>query len=109
MTPEQRLDRTERILRLMIRSGRRSRSEWGERVNILIGMHERNGAEWRAESQATNEKINMLIQAQTETTEQIKGLAVAQAELTQSQKLTDEALRSFINSLNRGENGRSSN
>ena len=36
MTPEQRLDRAERILLLTIRAGRRARKEWNEKVNILI-------------------------------------------------------------------------
>ena len=42
MTPEQRLDRTERILMLMIRAGRRARTEWNEKVNILIDAQIKN-------------------------------------------------------------------
>ena len=95
MTPEQRLDRTERILMLMVRAGRRARKEWNEKVNILIDAQLRNEAAWRAESKAINE--------------QLKVLAVAQAELTKSQKLTDRALRAFINSVRKGGNGHSSN
>lgn len=41
MTPEQRFDRLERIVRLMIRSGLRSRRisrEQDEKINIIIGM-----------------------------------------------------------------------
>ena len=98
MTPEQRLERAERILVMLAQAGRRARRDLREQSRK---QEER--------SQDQNERINMLIQAQMETTEQIKGLAVAQAELTQSQKLTDQALRSFINSLNRGENGKNSN
>lgn len=98
MTPEQRLERAERILVMLAQAGRRARRDLREQSRK---QEER--------SQDQNERINMLIQAQMGTTEQIKGLAVAQAELTQSQKLTDQALRSFINSLNRGENGKNSN
>ena len=94
MTPEQRLDRTERILMLMVRAGRRARKEWNEKVNILVDAQIRNEAAWRAESEAINE--------------QLKVLAVAQAELAKSQKLTDSALRTFINSLRKGGNGNSS-
>lgn len=89
MTPEQRLDRLEWMAKRFAVAGRKARSEW------------------RAESRAQAEKINILIQAQMETTEQIKGLAVAQAELNESQKLTDQALRAFINSLRKGRNGKS--
>lgn len=98
MSPEQRLDRAERILILMIRAGRRARREWNEKVNILIDAQIKNEVAWRAESEAINE--------------QLKVLAVAQADLAKSQKLTDRALRStdralrsFINSLRKGGNG----
>lgn len=87
MTPEQRFERLERVVKLFANAGRKARSEW------------------REESRAQAEKINILIHMQIETTEQIKGLAVAQAELTKSQDRTDRALRAFINSLRKGRNG----
>ena len=94
MTPEQRLDRVERILTLFVRAGRRSRSEW------------------RKEAREQDDRINILIQSQMETTDQIKRLASNTekeiAELRRSQKLTDQALRAFINSLRKGQNGKSS-
>jgi len=76
MTPEQRLDRVERILGLFAREGRR----------------------WRARSREQDQKINMLIQAQMETTEQIN-------KLTANQNRTDEALYTFIKSLGKDRNG----
>ena len=91
MTPEQRLDRLERILGLFARSGRRVRGEW------------------RQQAREQNEKINILIQTQLETEEIMKRLAVSQTELAESQKLTDKALRAFINSHRKRENGKSSN
>ena len=94
MTPEQRLDRTERILMLMIRAGRRALTEWNEKVNILIDAQIRHEATWRAESHAVNEHL--------------KAVAIAQADLAKSQKLTDRALRNFINSHSKRENGKSS-
>ena len=100
MTPEQRLDRIERILGLFISAGRRTRGQWRERsheqdekINILIDARIRDEAAWRAKSDAINE--------------QLKAVAIAQAELTKSQKLTDRALRAFINSLHKGGNGKS--
>jgi len=94
MTPDQRLDRAERMLILFVKAGRRARKA----------------------SREQDQKINILVQAQMETTEQIKGLAAGHAkaesemaELRNSQKLTDEALRAFIDSLRKGGNGNSPN
>jgi hypothetical protein len=87
MTPERRLDRVERILGTLATSGRKARSEFREKIYILI-------------------------HAQMETDDLIKGLAVGQArvnqelaELAKSQRLTDQALRAFINSHRKRENG----
>ena len=92
MTPEQRLDRVERILGYFVREGRR----------------------WRVRSREQDEKINILIQSQMETTEQINKLAVGHAlheeemaDLRREQKLTQESLRAFIDSLRKGRNGKS--
>jgi hypothetical protein len=95
MTPEHRLDRVERILTLFVNAGRRTRGEW------------------RTRSREQDDKINILIQSQMETTEQIKAMAARHdkdiVELREAQKLTDKALRAFINSLHKGRNGESSN
>ena len=101
MTPEQRLDRVERILGMMATSGRKARSEFRQKINILINMHNQNEAHWRAQSDELNEKINILIHTQIETTEQIN-------KLTNSQRQTDQTLRDFIESLRKGRNGNSS-
>lgn len=105
MTPEQRLDRVERILGLFVRSGRRVRGEWrqrsreqDEKINIII------------QTQMDTEGImKRLASTQRETEEIMKRLAASQAELAESQKLTDRALRAFIKSLRKGQNGQSSN
>ena len=76
MTPEERLDRVERMLGFFVREGRR----------------------WRVRSREQDEKINMLIQSQMETAEQIN-------QLTASQKHTDKILRAFIKSLGKDRNG----
>ena len=108
MTPEQRLDRVERILGIMAKSGREARSEFRQKINIITNMHLQNEEQWRAQAAALNEKINILIHSQMQTTEQIKGLGVDIAELTESQKLTDRTLRDFIDSLRKRGNGKSS-
>ena len=103
MTPEQRLARLERVTKMLVRKGRKVRSEWreqsreqAEKINILIHMH------MKIDEQLAR------TDAQIERTDaQIASLAVAQAELAKSQKLTDRALRAFIKSLRKGQNGHS--
>ena len=130
MTPEQRLKRVERILGRLATRGREARSEFRDKINILIDTQIqseeefrgkinilidaqirneeawlRNEEAWlrhREEWQAESHAINEQIKA---TDEQIKNVAIAQAELTKAQKLTDRALRDFIKSR-KGENGR---
>ena len=94
MTPEQRLDRVERILTLFVRAGRRARNQ----------------------SREQDERISIIIKTQQETEEIMKGLALGQArvnremaELRREQRLTFQALRAFINSQRKGQNGESSN
>jgi len=95
MTPEQRLDRVERVLGRLAKLGRQARQEFREKINILIDNQIRNEELWRVKSEAINE--------------QIEALAIAQVELTKSQKLTDRALRALINSQRKRDNGNSSN
>ena len=115
MTPEQRLDRVERILTSMAVAGRKARSEFRQNINLLISMHNQNEEHWRVQSDELNEKINILIHAQMKTTEQISGLTIGHekleremTELAKSQRLTDQSLRAFIDSLRKGRNGNSS-
>jgi len=89
MTPERRLGRLERVTKMLINKGRRARSEW------------------REQSRDQAEKINILIHMQMKLTErmertdvQINSLAVAQAELTKSQKLTQQAFRDYLKRAN---------
>ena len=100
MTPEQRLKRAERILITMIKSGRRTRSEWRYKINSLIDAQIRHETVWHAESDAINRQLKEVAVAQAKNEKAI-------ADLTESQKLTDKALRAFINSLRKGRNGKS--
>ncbi len=104
MTPEQRLNRVERILGLFVTEGRRWRvrsREQDEKMNTLINMYERDRDVRQAESQELNEKINILINCQMETSAMVKDLAKSQSE-------TDRSLRAFLDSLRKGGNGNSS-
>lgn len=101
MTPEQRLDRMENILRSCIKSGREARSEFRQKINILIDTQMQNQEHWRAQSDELNEKLNILIHTQMKTTEQIN-------ELTNSQMQTDQTLVDFIDRHRKDRNGNSS-
>jgi len=80
MTPEQRLNRVERILGLFVEEGRR----------------------WRVRSREQYEKINMLIQTQMETSEQINRFSVIhEREMADLRK----SLHALIKSLGKDRNG----
>ncbi|HEY7784802.1 MAG TPA: hypothetical protein VIB00_08745 [Pyrinomonadaceae bacterium] len=75
MTPEQRFDRLERIVKLMIKAGLRAR---------------RNARE-------QDEKITLIINAQIKNEERFDQMATAQANLANSQAHTDQRLDALIN------------
>ena len=136
MTPEQRLDRVERLLGLFVREGRRQREQSREqngRINALIHLQELDREVRQAESQEINEKINILINSQMDLRSSVKDLTAAQsearvthdkemselrkahdvhdkemAELRESQSETNNSLRVFLDSLRKGGNGNSS-
>jgi len=103
MTPEQRLDRAERILITMIKSGRRTRSEWRYKINSLIDAQIRHEEMSRTRSAKIDEQLMGVAAAQVQNQQAIAELRESQkesiAELKESQKLTDKALRTFIESL----------
>ena len=101
MTPEQRLDRAERILVRMVKSGRRTRSEWRYKINGLIDAQIRHETAWRIQSDAINKQIKEVAAAQARNEKEI-------AELAKSHELTEKSLRAFIDSLRKGGNGNSS-
>jgi hypothetical protein len=80
MTPEQRLDRLERIAKLFAREGRRARSE-------------------------LNAKVDMLINAQMRNEERFAALAESQTHLAESQTHTDRRLDALIDIIRERWNG----
>lgn len=120
MTPEQRLDRVERILILFVNAGRKTRGQWhtrsreqDDKINILIQSQMETTEQIKSMAARHAKDIVELREAQMETTEQIKAMGARHdkdmVELREAQKLTDKALRAFINSLHKGRNGESSN
>jgi hypothetical protein len=111
MTPEQRLDRAERILIRMATAGRRTRSEWRYKINSLIDAQIRHEAESRIRSARIDEQLSENRKGMAELRESIAELRESQkesiAELRDSQKLTDKALRSLIENLHKNRNGNS--
>ena len=117
MELEQRIVRAERLLKMFARSGRKYRNEFRQSLNALIAMQMQDHEEWRARHQAMDEKINILINAQITTDEQMKKtderIEALQAKTEQSldrlaasQAKTDEALQRFLNGLSNGRSER---
>lgn len=118
MTPEQRLKRVERVLGHFANEGRRwrvRRREQDEKINILIQCQR----ETTEQINKTNKQLKKTDEQQKKTDEQIKKFTAEvaashaihekeMAELRRSQKLTDKALRTFIDSMRKGRNGNSS-
>jgi hypothetical protein len=116
LTLEQRIARAERVLKMFVRRGRKYRSdfrtrhrEMDEKIDILINCQ-----------LDTNEQLNrtekLLEVFATKTDDTLNRLAASQVKtdealdrLAASQAKTDEALRRFINSLNKNRNGNSGN
>jgi len=120
MTHEQRLDRLERIARLMVRAGLRARREMrqqDDKITIMIDAQIKNEdryADLRASHNQHDEKIAMLIAAQLRTDERFAELAESQKDLAESQKQLAESLRhtdrrmeTLIDIVQKGRNGKS--
>ncbi|HEX8494439.1 MAG TPA: hypothetical protein VF658_16465 [Pyrinomonadaceae bacterium] len=84
MTPEQRLDRLERIARLMVSSGLRER----RRIREM------------------DDKIGILVDMQVKNEERFALLAEAQRELAESQAHTGQRLDALIDIIREGRNGK---
>ena len=87
MTPEQRFDRLERIVKLMIKAGLRARTQ----------------------SREQNEKITIIIDAQMRNEERFARNEERFARLAESQTHTDRRLDALIDIVRNGRNGKTSN
>ena len=83
---EERLDRLERIAKLLVRAGLRARRELRQQ----------------------DDKITIMIDAQIKNEERFAKLAQAQTELAESQAHTDRRLDALIDIVKQGRNGKSS-
>jgi len=83
---EDRLDRLERIAKLLVRAGLRARREM----------------------RSQDDKITIMIDAQIKNEERFAKLAQAQTELAESQTHTDGRLDALIDIVKAGRNGKSS-
>lgn len=87
MTPEQRFDRLERIVKLMIRAGFRARNQirdQGEKINMIIDLQ----VQYEERFVANEERFALLAEAQTHS---------------------DRRLDALIDVVQRDRNGRSGN
>lgn len=73
MTPEQRFDRLERIVKLMIRAGFRARNqirEQGEKINMIIDLQ----VQYEERFVANEERFALLAEAQTHSDRRLDAL-----------------------------------
>jgi hypothetical protein len=82
---EERLDRLERIARLLVRAGLRARRELRQQ----------------------DDKITIMMDAQIKNEERFAKLAQAQTELAESQTQTDRRLSALMDIVREGRNGKS--
>ena len=106
MTPEDRLDRLERIAKLMVRAGLRARREMrqqDDKITIMIDAQIKNEDRFAelAEAQAKNEGRFAELAESQKNTDRIL------AELAESQKHTDRRLDALIDMVQEGRNGKS--
>ena len=87
MTPEQRFDRLERIVKLMIKAGLRA----------------------RVQSREQNEKITIIIDAQMRNEERFARNEERFARLAESQAHADRRIEALIDIVRNGRNGKASN
>lgn len=87
MTPEQRLDRLERIAGLFVRAAGRARSQFRQQYEILVDAQMRNEARF------------------SQNEERFAKLAEAQTRLTESQVHTDQRLDALIDIIREGRHG----
>jgi hypothetical protein len=83
MTSEERLDRLERIARLMVRAGLRARRQMrdqDEKINMIIDAQMKSEERLRTDE----EKIGLLIDAQLRNEKRFANLIETQTQLTES-------------------------
>jgi hypothetical protein len=85
MKDEERLERLERIARLLVRAGLRARRQMRQQ----------------------DDKITIMIDAQIKNEDRFAKLAEAQTELAESQARTDRRLDALIDIIREGRNGKS--
>ena len=112
MSPEERLSRLERVAKLLVTSGRRTRTDLRTSIHALIDAQLRNEysfhkkfAKLSAAQKLTGEQIKELVAAQKVTELRMEELAASQKELTASQKETDQRLRALIDIVGHDRNG----
>lgn len=113
MSPEERLNRLERVAKLLVTSGRRTRSDLRTGINALIDAQMRNEYSFNerfarlSEAQGrTDEQIKEVVASQKVTEVKFEELAASQKDLAASQKETHEKLRVLIDIVGHDRNGK---
>lgn len=81
MTPEQRLDRLERVAKLFAKAGLRARKQFRQQYEILMDAHMRNEARFAQNEERFQRNEERLTRLSEQTDRRFAELAEAQAEL----------------------------
>ena len=110
MTQEQRLDRLERIVKLMIKAGLRARREGrqqDEKINMLVNLHIENEERFAKLAEARSEqdeRINILLNSQIKTDERF---AKTEDKFAESQARSDRRFEELMQLIREDRNGKS--
>jgi hypothetical protein len=114
MTPEQRLDRLERIAKLFVRAGvryRRDLRDLGDKLNILVDSQIKNEERFKqneAAFQLRSAEYEKRFERNEEKTARLSQKTDRKfVELAESQARTDRSLAELIKIVTRGRNGSS--
>ena len=105
MTPKRRLDRLERLARIFIRAGRRTRTELREKINILIDMQNQNEDRFNARFERIEELFTLNEERFARNEERFERMHQIIERLVVTQTRSEENLQSFIDALRRTDLG----
>jgi DNA anti-recombination protein RmuC len=112
MTPEQRFDRLERIVKLMIKAGiraRRQSREQDEKINMIIDLQRGNEERFDKFKQENEERFNKFKEENERRLSKLTEESLQRfAKLTESQARSDRRLDALIAAIQKEWNGESS-
>jgi hypothetical protein len=105
MTPEQRLDRLERIAKLFAKAGLRARKQFRQQYEILMDAQMRNEARFVQNEERFQRHEERFQRDEERLTKLSEKTDRRFSELAESQARTDRSLNELIKIVTKGQNG----